>query len=139
MESLVTYNIFLTLSNVTLQVFELHVSDCVHILLFSLVDLNKDEAIYKVIFGISIYGTAWSYNNVKQLQIGMYISYRLHRTLTPSTLSITPFSSSLSYIQLHITPTHSLSLHLSCLCLLFHIILIYLIVSFSMYGVYSWL
>ena len=36
MESLVTYNIFLTLSNVTLQVFELHVSDCAHILLFSL-------------------------------------------------------------------------------------------------------
>ena len=39
--------------------------------------LNKDEAIYKLIFGISIYGAAWSYNNVKQLQIGMYISYRL--------------------------------------------------------------
>ena len=36
MECLVTYNIFLTLSYVTLQVFELHVSDCVQILLFSL-------------------------------------------------------------------------------------------------------
>ena len=36
MESLVTYNIFLTLSHVTLQIFELHVSDCAHILLFSL-------------------------------------------------------------------------------------------------------
>ena len=36
MESLVTYNIFLTLPYVTLQVFELQVSDCAHILLFSL-------------------------------------------------------------------------------------------------------
>ena len=36
MESLVTYNTFLTLSYVTLQVFELYVSDCAHILLFSL-------------------------------------------------------------------------------------------------------
>ena len=39
MESLVTYNIFLTLSYVTLQVFELHVGECAHIfmiLLFSL-------------------------------------------------------------------------------------------------------
>ena len=36
MESLVTYNIFQTLSYVTLQVFELHVSDCAHILLFNL-------------------------------------------------------------------------------------------------------
>ena len=36
MESLVTYNIFPTLSYVTLQVFELHVSDCAHILLFGL-------------------------------------------------------------------------------------------------------
>ena len=36
MESLVTYNIFLKLSYVTLQVFELHVNDCAHILLFSL-------------------------------------------------------------------------------------------------------
>ena len=36
MESLVTYNIFLKLSYVTLQVFELHVGDCAHILLFSL-------------------------------------------------------------------------------------------------------
>ena len=36
MESLVTYNIFLTLSYVTLQVFELHVSDCAQILHFSL-------------------------------------------------------------------------------------------------------
>ena len=36
MESLVSYNIFLTLSYVTLPVFELHVSDCTHILLFSL-------------------------------------------------------------------------------------------------------
>ena len=36
MESLVTYNIFLTLSYGMLQVFELHVSDCTHILLFSL-------------------------------------------------------------------------------------------------------
>ena len=35
MESVVTYNIFLKLSYVTLQVFELHVSDCAHILLFS--------------------------------------------------------------------------------------------------------
>ena len=35
MESLVTYNMFLKLSYVTLQVFELHVSDCTHILLFS--------------------------------------------------------------------------------------------------------
>ena len=58
MESLVTYHIFLTLSYVTLQVFELHVSDCVNILLFSLNGLKKDEAIYKLIFGISIYGAA---------------------------------------------------------------------------------
>ena len=36
MESLVTYNIFLKLSYVTLQEFELHVSDCVHILLCGL-------------------------------------------------------------------------------------------------------
>ena len=36
MESLVTYNTFLKLSYVTLQVSELHVSDCAHILLFSL-------------------------------------------------------------------------------------------------------
>ena len=36
MESLVTYNSFLNLPYVTLQVFELHVSDCAHILLFSL-------------------------------------------------------------------------------------------------------
>ena len=36
MESLVTYNICLKLSYVTLQVFELHVSDCAHILLFRL-------------------------------------------------------------------------------------------------------
>ena len=36
MESLVTYNIFLKLSYVTLQVFALHVRDCAHILLFSL-------------------------------------------------------------------------------------------------------
>ena len=58
MESLVTYNIFLTLSYVTLQVFELHVSNCAHILFLALMGLNKDEAIYKLIFGISIYGTA---------------------------------------------------------------------------------
>ena len=32
MENLVTYNIFLKLSYVTLQVFELHVNDCAHIL-----------------------------------------------------------------------------------------------------------
>ena len=43
----------------------------------ALMGLNKDEAFHKLIFGISIYGTADSYNNVKQLQIGMYISYRL--------------------------------------------------------------
>ena len=30
---IVTYNIFLTFSYVTLQVFEVHVSDCAHILL----------------------------------------------------------------------------------------------------------
>ena len=36
MDSLLTYNIFLTLSYVMLQVFELHVSDCAQILLFSL-------------------------------------------------------------------------------------------------------
>ena len=36
MVSLVTYNIFLKLFYVTLQVFELHVSDCANILLFSL-------------------------------------------------------------------------------------------------------
>ena len=36
MESLVTYNIFLKLSYVMLQVFELHVSACAHKLLFSL-------------------------------------------------------------------------------------------------------
>ena len=58
MESLVTYNIFLTLSYVTWHVFKLHVSDCVHILLFSLNGLKKDEAVYKLIFGISIYETA---------------------------------------------------------------------------------
>ena len=55
MESLVTYNI---LSYVTLQVLELHVSDCAHILFLALMGLNKDEAIYKLIFGISIYGAA---------------------------------------------------------------------------------
>ena len=83
----------------------------------ALIGLNKDETINKLIFGSSIYGTVWSYNNVKQLQIGMYISYRLYITLTPSTLSITPYSSSLSYIQLHITPTHSLSIfHVSAYC-----------------------
>ena len=36
MESLVKYNIYLKLSYVSLQVFELHVSDCAHILFFSL-------------------------------------------------------------------------------------------------------
>ena len=36
MESLVTYNILLKLSYVTLQVFELRVSDCAHTLLFRL-------------------------------------------------------------------------------------------------------
>ena len=36
MESLVTYNMFLKLSYVMLQVFELHGSECAHILLFSL-------------------------------------------------------------------------------------------------------
>ena len=36
MGSLVTYNIFLKLSYLMLQVFELHVSECAHILLFSL-------------------------------------------------------------------------------------------------------
>ena len=94
----------------------------------ALMCLNKDEAIYKLIFVISIYGTAYLYNNVKQLQIGMYISYRIYRTLTPSTLSITPFSSSLSYIQLHITPTHSLSIfHGSAYCsILFSYILLFL-------------
>ena len=40
MDSLVTYNIFLKLCLVTLQVFELHVSDCAHILLFSLDELK---------------------------------------------------------------------------------------------------
>ena len=67
MESLVTYNIFskIVLCSVA-QVSELHVSDCAHILLF-IWDL----------FGICIYGAAWSYNNAKQLQIVMYISYRL--------------------------------------------------------------
>ena len=53
-------------------------------------------------------------NNYRQgciYHIGQY------RTLTPSTLLITPFSSSLSYIQLHITPTHSLSIfHVSAYC-----------------------
>ena len=46
MESLVAYNIFLKLSYVTLQVFQLHASDCAHILLYSFDGLNKDEAIY---------------------------------------------------------------------------------------------
>ena len=58
MERFVTYNFVLKLSYVTLHVFELHVSDCAHILLFALMGLNKDEAIYKLIFGISIYGAA---------------------------------------------------------------------------------
>ena len=59
MESLVTYNIFLTLSYVTLQVFELHVTVIVPTYCFlALMGLNKDEAIYKLLFGISIYGTA---------------------------------------------------------------------------------
>ena len=58
MESVVTYDIFLELAYVTLQVFELHVSDCAHILLLALMGLNKDEAIHKVICGISIYGAA---------------------------------------------------------------------------------
>ena len=40
MESLVTYNIFLQLSYVTLQVFELHVSGCGHILLLSNLQIN---------------------------------------------------------------------------------------------------
>ena len=30
----------------------------------ALMGLNKEEAICKLIFGISIYGAAWSYNNV---------------------------------------------------------------------------
>ena len=100
--------------------------------------LNKDEAIYKLIFRISIYGTAWSYNNVKQLQIGMYISYKLVEN--SHTLYIINHSI-IFLIIIHTVTYHSnpQSLHLSCLCLLFHIILIYLIVSFSMYGVYSWL
>ena len=111
MESLVTYNIFQKLSYVTLPIFKLHVSDLPTYCFLALMGLNKDEAIYKFIVGISIYGAAWSYNNVKQLHIGMYI------TLTPSTLSITPFASSLSYIQLHITPTNSLSIfHVSAYC-----------------------
>ena len=58
MESIVTNNIFIKLSYVTLQVFERHVSDCAHILFLALMGLNKDEAIYKLIFGISIYGAA---------------------------------------------------------------------------------
>ena len=35
---------------------EQHVSDGAHILIFSLDRLNKDEAISKLIFGISIFG-----------------------------------------------------------------------------------
>ena len=57
MESSVTYNIFLTLSYVTLQVFELYVSVPTYYFL-ALMGLNKDEAIHKLIFGISMYGTA---------------------------------------------------------------------------------
>ena len=99
--------------------------------------LNKDELIYKLIFGISIYGAAWSYD-VKQLQIGVYISYRLVENF--HTLYIIN-DSILFLIIIHTVTYHSnpQSLYISCLCLLFHIILIYLIVSFSMYGVYSWL
>ena len=55
MESLVTYNICLTLSYVTLQVFELHVSDCAHTLLLALMSLNKDEAIYKIILTLYVH------------------------------------------------------------------------------------
>ena len=106
MESLVTYNIFLKLSYVTLQVFELHVSDCAHILLFSL--------------GISIYGTAWSYNNVKQLLIGMHISYRL--VYNSHTLYIIN-DSILFLIIIHTVTYHSnpQSLHLSYLCFIFYV------------------
>ena len=53
------------------------------------------------------------------------------RTLIPSTLSITPFSSSLPYIQLHITPNHSLSSLMSLR--LYHITFRYRIVSFSIF------
>ena len=56
MESVVSYNMFLKLSYVTQQGFEQHVSDCAHILILALICLNMDEAIYKLIFGISIYG-----------------------------------------------------------------------------------
>ena len=93
---------------VTLQVFELHVSDCAHILLLALMGLNNDEAIYKFIFGISIYGAAWSYNNVKQLQIWMYKSYRLVYPLHYQSLHFLPHYHKYSYISLQPTVSSSL-------------------------------
>ena len=56
MESLVTYNIFFTLSYVTYL-------NCMSVIaptycFLALMGLNEDEVIYKLLFGISIYGTA---------------------------------------------------------------------------------
>ena len=49
---------FLKLSYNTSQGFEQPVSNCAHIYIFSLDGLNKDEAISKLIFEISICGAA---------------------------------------------------------------------------------
>ena len=77
----------------------------------ALMGLNKDEKIYKLIFGISIYGTAYSYNNVKQFQIGMYISYRLvensHTILHYQSLNSLPHYHTYSYISLQPTVSPS--------------------------------
>ena len=54
MESLVTYNIFLKLSYVIVYMSVIVPTYC----FLALMGLNRDEAIYKLIFGISIYGTA---------------------------------------------------------------------------------
>ena len=58
MESLVTYNIFLKLSYVTCRYL-----NCMSVIVptycfLALMGLNKDETIYKFIFGISIYEAA---------------------------------------------------------------------------------
>ena len=58
MESLVTYNIFFNCSMLRCRYL-----NCMPVIvptycLLALMGLNKDEAIYKLIFGISIYGTA---------------------------------------------------------------------------------
>ena len=59
MEGVVAYDICLKLLYVTKQGFYKPVSDCAHILSFSLHMLNKDESISKLIFGICICGAKY--------------------------------------------------------------------------------